>query len=67
MKYFLAENANRKLLGEVAFEPIDLFAGTVRGVYATKYDTLAAKLASVRRRGRPRERREPASGRKRRP
>jgi hypothetical protein len=44
MRYFLAENANRKLLNEVVFEPIDLFAGTVRGVYSTKYDTLAGQL-----------------------
>ena len=46
MKYYHAENANRSIHGFV-FEPYDIFAGTVLGVYATENESEIAALNKV--------------------
>ena len=44
--YFHALNANQRIAG-VAFEPVDIFAGSISGVFATTDQTTAAALSEV--------------------
>lgn len=45
-KYFYALNANQRIAG-IAFEPVDIFAGSVYGVYATNDEKAISALSSV--------------------
>jgi len=44
VKYFYATNSNQRICG-VAFEPVDLFAGTVCGVFQTSDANLISQFA----------------------